>query len=154
MFLIDCPYCGTRDQSEFTCAGEAHRARPDWDDDRTDEDWAGFVFMRTNPKGVHAERWVHSAGCRRFFNALRNTATDVFLATYKMGEPRPEVEADLPPTPSGEAHGSGNDAVKLVAGEDGARAVQPAGARPGKDDGLPVANAGDAAALGGEGDAR
>ncbi|MEM7566912.1 MAG: sarcosine oxidase subunit delta [Pseudomonadota bacterium] len=140
MFLIDCPYCGARDQSEFTYAGEAHRARPDWDDERTDEDWAAWVFMRANVKGVHAERWVHAAGCRRFFNALRNTATDVFLATYPVGEPRPDVEADLPLTPSGEAHGSGNDAVKLVM--EGGHVEAEAG------DGLPVANAGDDTPLG------
>ena len=28
MFIIDCPYCGERDQTEFTCHGEAHIARP------------------------------------------------------------------------------------------------------------------------------
>ena len=143
MFLIECPHCGRRDQSEFAYAGEAHRARPEFRDDLSEDDWGAYVFMRANPKGVHAERWVHAAGCRRFFNALRNTATDVFLATYAMGAARPEVEADLPLTPSGEAHGSGNDAVKLVAGPDGVRAVE--------GDGLPVANAGDDVALGHEG---
>ncbi len=151
MFLIDCPHCGARDQSEFTYAGEAHRARPEWDDERSDAEWAAFVFMRSNVKGVHTERWVHAAGCRRFFNALRNTATDVFLATYRIGEARPDVEADLPLTPSGEAHGSGNDAVKLVM-EDGHienqtvdTMDQPDGARQ---ESRPVANAGDDTALG------
>ena len=28
MILINCPYCGERDQSEFTNGGEAHVARP------------------------------------------------------------------------------------------------------------------------------
>ena len=28
MFLIKCPYCGERDQAEFSCGGEAHIARP------------------------------------------------------------------------------------------------------------------------------
>lgn len=28
MFLINCPYCGERDQSEFVSGGEAHIARP------------------------------------------------------------------------------------------------------------------------------
>ena len=46
---------------------------------------------------------------------LRNTATDDILAVYKVGEPRPEVSADLPATPSGEASiGSGNDAAKVM----------------------------------------
>ena len=26
--FINCPYCGERDQAEFTCGGEAHIARP------------------------------------------------------------------------------------------------------------------------------
>ena len=28
MFLINCPYCGERDQSEFSAGGEAHIVRP------------------------------------------------------------------------------------------------------------------------------
>jgi sarcosine oxidase, subunit delta len=115
MFLIDCPYCGTRDQTEFSNAGEAHVSRPTNGDELTDEQWAGFVFLRNNPKGLFAERWIHSAGCRRFFNALRNTATDEILAVYKIGETPPKVETVEPATPSGEAPiGSGNDAVKVM----------------------------------------
>jgi sarcosine oxidase subunit delta len=114
MFLIRCPWCGERDQSEFAYGGEAHIARPTQSEAMSDADWAGYVFLRSNPKGVHAERWSHQAGCRRWFNMLRNTATDDILAVYRMGEPRPAVTANLPPTPSGEAIGSGNDAVKVM----------------------------------------
>ena len=114
MFLIDCPYCGARDQSEFAYGGEAHIARPARSETLSDAEWAGYLFLRTNPKGVHAERWKHQAGCRRWFNMLRNTATDDILAIYKIGEPKPDVSANLPPTPSGEAFGSGNDAVKVA----------------------------------------
>jgi len=115
MFVIPCPYCGERDQSEFTNAGEAHIARPGKSEDMSDQEWAEFVFMRTNTKGVYAERWVHSAGCRKIFNALRNTVTDELLAVYEVGKEAPEVETTIPATPSGEALGSGNDAVKIVA---------------------------------------
>ena len=122
MFLITCPYCGDRDQSEFAYAHEAHRARPAQGERLTDAEWADFLFMRRNPKGVHAERWFHAAGCRRFFNVLRNTATDRFLAVYEIGEPRPDIAAEGPPTPCGEQVGSGNDAVKVLREEsDGAR---------------------------------
>ena len=41
--------------------------------------WAEFLFVRTNPKGVHAERWNHAHGCQRWFNALRDTASDRIL---------------------------------------------------------------------------
>jgi heterotetrameric sarcosine oxidase delta subunit len=40
---------------------------------------------------MHRERWVHTHGCRRWFNALRNTATDEIHATYKVGETPPEM---------------------------------------------------------------
>lgn len=120
MFLIRCPFCGERDISEFAHGGEAHIARPEDAEELSDSEWAGFLFMRANPKGVIAERWNHQAGCRRWFNMLRNTATDDILAVYKVGEPQPEVSANLPPTPSGEASiGSGNDAAKVVLPENG-----------------------------------
>ncbi len=121
MFLIRCPYCGERDISDFSYGGEAHIARPTSPETMSDAEWAGYVFLRTNPKGVFAERWNHQAGCRRWFNALRNTATDEILAVYKIGEPRPARRiASLPATPSGEAPiGSGNDAVKVMAPGEG-----------------------------------
>jgi heterotetrameric sarcosine oxidase delta subunit len=119
MFEIECPYCGKRDQSEFSHAGEAHVVRPSGDEEINDAQWAEFVFMRRNSKGVLAERWVHSAGCRKFFNMLRNTATDQILAVYKMGEDAPKVDhvAALP-SPSGESLGSGNDAVQVMNGDE------------------------------------
>ena len=89
MLLINCPYCGPRPESEFAYGGEAHIARPTQADELSDEQWASFLYMRANTKGVHAERWRHARGCNRFFNALRDTTTDQFLAFYKTGEPRP-----------------------------------------------------------------
>ena len=115
MFLIRCPYCGERDISDFAYGGEAHVARPEKPERLADENWADYVFLRTNTKGAFAERWNHQAGCRRWFNAVRNTATDEILSTYKVGVPRPDVNTALPATPSGEVFGSGNDAVKVDA---------------------------------------
>ena len=115
MFIIECPHCGPRDQVEFSYGGEAHRARPVESEQMTDEEWAEFLFMRTNTKGVFAERWNHAAGCRQWFNMLRNTATDEILTVYRMGAERPAIFGGDPATPCGEAPiGSGNDAVKIV----------------------------------------
>ena len=115
MLLVTCPHCGPRDQSEFTYGGEAHIARPANSEAMTDDQWAEFVFMRNNPKGVWAERWNHASGCRKWFNAVRDTSTDRFLAVYKTGEPRPNVTASGLATPSGEpVIGSGNDAAKVM----------------------------------------
>jgi sarcosine oxidase, subunit delta len=119
MFLIRCPYCGERDMSEFAYGGEAHIARPEQSETMSDAEWADYVFLKNNPKGLLAERWNHQAGCRRWFNAVRNTATDDLLAVYRIGELRPEVRADLPLTPSGEAAiGSGNEMARVMRPEE------------------------------------
>jgi sarcosine oxidase subunit delta len=94
MLLIQCPYCRmARPEAEFRYAGEAHIARPPEPASVSDEAWAAFLYMRANPKGVHAERWRHIHGCGRFFNALRNTVSDQILATYEAGTPRPNAGA-------------------------------------------------------------
>jgi sarcosine oxidase, subunit delta len=89
MLLIACPWCGPRPEIEFSYGGEAHLQRPHDPDAVSDEEWAAFVHTRTNPKGAHRERWRHAHGCGRFFNAARDTASDVILATYQPGEPAP-----------------------------------------------------------------
>ena len=91
MLLIPCPWCGPRDETEFRYGGQAHVAYPSDPDALTDEGWADYLFMRDNPRGRFAERWVHTAGCRRWFNAIRDTATYAFAATYPpFTEPPPE----------------------------------------------------------------
>ena len=92
MLLIHCPHCAMeRPEIEFRHAGEAHIARPPDPAAVSDTDWAAFLYMRTNTKGVHAERWRHAHGCGRFFNCIRDTISDQILATYKAGAPRPEL---------------------------------------------------------------
>ncbi|MCI1374913.1 MAG: sarcosine oxidase subunit delta [Acetobacter sp.] len=90
MLLIECPYCGQRAEVEFAYGGEAHIARPG--PGVSEEEWEAFLYLRDNTKGVLAERWRHSHGCGRFFNALRDTRTDQFLQTYEMGSPRPDTK--------------------------------------------------------------
>ena len=91
MLLIDCPYCGERPEIEFTYGGQAHLTRPLEPAQLDDQSWAEFLYMRANTKGVQAERWRHARGCGRFFNALRDTTTDHFLAFYKTGEAQPAL---------------------------------------------------------------
>jgi sarcosine oxidase subunit delta len=91
MLLIECPYCGKRPELEFSHAGQAHIARAKNPSEVSVEEWTDFLYMRDNIKGVHAERWRHTYGCARFFNALRDTTTDHFIATYKAGESAPAV---------------------------------------------------------------
>jgi len=92
MLLIHCPYCNqTLPELEFTYAGEAHIARPADPSSVSDEEWRDFLFIRTNVKGPHYERWRHFHGCGRYFNAVRDTVSDRFLITYKADDPRPEL---------------------------------------------------------------
>ena len=89
MLLIRCPYCQMeRPEAEFKYGGQAHLARPD-PNAASDAEWTDYLYFRANPKGEFGERWRHSAGCGRFFNCLRDTASDRILATYKISEPRP-----------------------------------------------------------------
>ncbi len=109
MLLINCPYCGEREQEEFSCGGEAHIERPKNPPELSDDQWADYLFLRQNIKGLQFERWNHSFGCRQWFNVARNTATDEILAVYNMGEKPPKLKSNDPITPCGEPKiGSGN----------------------------------------------
>ena len=89
MLRIACPWCGPRDEIEFAYGGEAHIALPANPDALDDATWADYLFMRTNPKGSHHERWVHVAGCRRWCNVVRDTSTERIVAVYEAGMPPP-----------------------------------------------------------------
>ena len=90
MLLIHCPHCDrSLPEIEFTGAGEAHVARPDMAS-ADDQALRDYLFTRANPKGVVYERWRHTHGCARFFNAARDSVSDRFLTTYRIGEPRPD----------------------------------------------------------------
>jgi heterotetrameric sarcosine oxidase delta subunit len=89
VLLIHCPWCGARDETEFHYGGQAHIAYPADPDALSDEEWADFLFMRDNPRGPFRERWCHVHGCRRWFNAVRDTSTHRFLATYRIDEEPP-----------------------------------------------------------------
>ena len=85
MLFIPCPYCGPRDEIEFVCGGEAHIARPLAENKITDAEFADYLFIRDNPKGIFLERWRHSAGCRRWFNVARDTVSHDIIEVYPMG---------------------------------------------------------------------
>ncbi|MQY36581.1 Sarcosine oxidase subunit alpha [Streptomyces sp. RB17] len=141
MLLIPCPWCGPRDEAEFHYGGQAHVPYPEDPAALTDEEWARYLFFRDNPKGPFAERWSHAAGCRKWFNAVRNTATNEILAVYKVGESRPRtverpavtphpassVSARLGAPPLGELE---DEAVQAEGGSGGAAPSGVEGAEP------------------------
>jgi sarcosine oxidase subunit delta len=85
MLQIKCPFCGARDETEFSYGGEAHITRPPEPDKLSDEEWADYLFMRTNTKGLFREMWNHASGCRRWFNVERDTTSYVIKSVYPIG---------------------------------------------------------------------
>ncbi|MGA9797090.1 MAG: sarcosine oxidase subunit delta [Rhizomicrobium sp.] len=90
MLWISCPWCGARDESEFLNGGEAHVACPLAP---MSAQWSDYLFFHDNPRGLLRERWVHVYGCRRWFNAVRDTASHRIVATYRNDEPVPETKS-------------------------------------------------------------
>ena len=96
MLLIPCPWCGPRNETEHHYGGQAHVAHPEDPAALTDEEGGEVLFVRDNPRGPFAERWVHSTGCRRWFNVVRDTATYEVLDSYRPQDPRPEIVGGQP----------------------------------------------------------
>lgn len=82
MLRIACPFCGTRDEVEFHCGGDAHIERPG--PEVSDAEWADYLFNRTNPRGAHNELWNHAQGCRRWFGVERDTVSYRIAKSYKL----------------------------------------------------------------------
>ncbi|MCF1592675.1 sarcosine oxidase subunit delta family protein [Streptomyces muensis] len=128
MLLIPCPWCGPRDEAEFHYGGQAHVPYPQDPASLSDQEWARYLFFRDNTKGPFAERWTHSAGCRRWFNAVRDTSTNEILTVYRTGEERP---APVEPRPALSARPALEDeAVQAEAGSGGAAPSGVEGAEP------------------------
>jgi sarcosine oxidase subunit delta len=89
--LINCPWCGPREEVEFHYGGQAHVTYPPNSAELSDEEWAQYLFVRDNTRGLFAERWVHAVGCRRWFNAIRDTATHRFHRVYRPDEQKPTI---------------------------------------------------------------
>jgi sarcosine oxidase subunit delta len=77
---IECPWCGARDEREFSYGGQAGVRHPVDPEELTDEAWGHYLFFRDNPRGVWEERWCHVAGCRRWFDVRRDTVTNTMAA--------------------------------------------------------------------------
>jgi len=81
VILLTCPYCGiAAEETELAPGGEAHLKRSG--PGSSDQAFEDYLFARTNPRGVHFERWRHVHGCGRWFLAARCTATLEVFGTY------------------------------------------------------------------------
>lgn len=77
-FLLACPLCGPRDVYEFRYGGEIQKRPAPGSDQRT---WAAYLYSRTNVDGVERAWWFHRTGCRRWFQAERDTRDNRVLQT-------------------------------------------------------------------------
>ena len=95
MLTLHCPYCGVQAcETELHAGGEAHISRATVGSN--DESFETYLFMRKNPKGVHFERWRHTAGCGKWFHAARSTTTLEVFGTYSaqtLAPPKPVLDA-------------------------------------------------------------
>lgn len=78
-FLLRCPRCGERDVYEFRFGGEV-QARPA--PDAPDREWSSYRYLRDNVAGIEREWWFHSSGCRRWFQAERDTRVNGVVRTW------------------------------------------------------------------------
>lgn len=88
MQRFDCPFCGLRDEREFSFAGEAGKIRPDTTGPVSDTDWAEYLYMQSNPKGATEEIWVHLT-CQEYFAMTRDSVTGEVFATTCLRTPAP-----------------------------------------------------------------
>lgn len=102
MIQLPCPWCGYRNVSEFAYHGE-QIPRPD-PATTTRAAWRRYLYMRKNPAGPLREGWYHRAGCRRFFEAERDTTDNTVFGSWAPFSPEAanatagtenEVRADM-----------------------------------------------------------
>ena len=74
MMLIPCPFCGTRNESEFIYGGPVTEPRPD-PAGQSDEAWVSHLTETPNPLGPVHERWWHARGCGIWLTLWRDTRT-------------------------------------------------------------------------------
>lgn len=74
--IINHPFLGPRDASEFICLGDASlMARPDWQSQNAVQNFYEYQYLRDNPAGEHKELWYHEQGDRSWLVLTRNTLT-------------------------------------------------------------------------------
>lgn len=75
MLIIPCPYCGPRDEAEFTYGGPARHSWPSADADACRKSF----YHGINPRGPLQEIWFHSSGCENWITVTRDTASHAFV---------------------------------------------------------------------------
>lgn len=74
MQQFPCPFCGLRDETEFSFAAEAGKVRPAPAPEVSDAVWADYLYGLDAPRGPAREVWIHLT-CGEFFLMTRDTVT-------------------------------------------------------------------------------
>ncbi|HUV23682.1 MAG TPA: sarcosine oxidase subunit delta [Gammaproteobacteria bacterium] len=90
MLRIECPWCGVRNEDEFSYGGDATVERPA--DDASQDDWYDYVYTRANPAGPHHEYWHHINGCRAWLTVERDTMTHEIFSTAPASASLPQPQ--------------------------------------------------------------
>jgi len=88
MQQFNCPFCGNRDQSEFTYIREI---APVPALEASSQAWKHYVFDRDNPRGAHQEWWHHNHGCRQVLAIVRDTLTHA-VTSIEAARPTPGAQ--------------------------------------------------------------
>ncbi len=75
MLLLDCPFCGPRNETEFAHGGTARPRRPENPQEMSNADWIDHLIVPDNPMGPVREKWWHVRGCGQWFTVERDTRT-------------------------------------------------------------------------------
>lgn len=81
MLKLQCPWCGSRNEDEFTYGDPADLRRPAAPSSLSDAEWANYLFLRDNVRGETSELWRHTFGCRQWFVADRDTLSNRVIDT-------------------------------------------------------------------------
>jgi len=71
MLLINCPYCGERDQSEFSYGGRSANY-PTLDSAASVEKWHRAIHLHDSSQKLIREYWYHEYGCEQWIEILRD----------------------------------------------------------------------------------
>lgn len=75
MLVIHCPFCGPRNESEFSYGGPDQAPRPDDPSAVSDAAWVDWLTVPENRMGPVSERWCHLRGCGSWLTLQRHTVT-------------------------------------------------------------------------------
>ncbi|MCY4540950.1 MAG: sarcosine oxidase subunit delta [Rhodobacteraceae bacterium] len=75
MLIIECPFCGSRDEREFDYGGLAKPPRGRIAEVASDREWLDYLLIAEEQGEIAEEYWWHVRGCGEWIKIRRNTLT-------------------------------------------------------------------------------